>query len=109
MNRAFYAVAMTVALMAPGLALAQQAAPAERMGHQQARINQGVASGELTHHEAAVDEHHLRTDERIRANQKARDGGGPLTAAQRARDEHRLNNNSARIYDTKHNGRVAPP
>jgi hypothetical protein len=108
-KKSIHATAMVVALFAPGLALAQQAAPAERMGNQQARINQGVASGALTHHEAAVDEHHLRTDERIRANQKARDGGGPLTAAQRAKDEHRLNNNSARIYDTKHNGRVAPP
>ncbi len=109
MKRAVQAATMVIALLAPAAALAQQAAPAERMGHQQARINQGVASGALTKHEAAVDEHHLRTDERIRANQKARDGGGPLTAAQRAKDEHRLNNNSARIYDTKHNGRVAPP
>jgi hypothetical protein len=51
----------------------------------------------------------LHTDERIRAQQRAHNGGAPLTAAQRSRDERLLNNNSARIYDTKHNGRVAPP
>jgi hypothetical protein len=99
---------MAIAVLAPGLALAQEA-PAERMNRQQARINQGAASGALTHHEAAVDEHHLRTDERIRAQQRAHDHGAPLTAAQRSRDERLLNNNSARVYDTKHNGRTAPP
>jgi len=100
---------LAFALIAPGLAVAQQEPPAERMGNQQQRINQGVASGQLTHHEAVVDERHLHTDERIRAQQRAHNGGAPLTAAQRSRDERLLNNNSARIYDTKHNGRVAPP
>jgi hypothetical protein len=111
MNRTtgILALTLTLAVAGPAMALAQQPPPAERMGHQQQRINQGVASGALTHHEAAVDEQHLRRDERLRARQKAADHGGPLTAGQRARDEHLLNNNSARIYNTKHNGVGAPP
>ena len=98
------AAAFALALAAP--AAAQQAAPAERMNHQQERIDQGIASGDLTHHEAVNDERHLRRDERIRAQQKAKDHGGKLTGAQRARDERLLNNNSARVYDTKHSGKA---
>ena len=99
-----------LALAAPAAVLAQQApVVGHQMQTEQARINNGVASGQRTRHEAAVDEHHLRADERLRAEQRARDGGRPLSAAQRARDEQLLKNNSARIYDTKHNNMVAPP
>ena len=110
MNHFMLGAVLTMGLLMPCMALAQATpTPAERMAHQQQRINQGIASGQLTHHEAVVDERHLRTDERIRAQQRAHNGGAPLTASQRARDQRLLNNNSARIYDTKHNARVAAP
>ena len=81
----------------------------QRFDNQQERINQGVASGQLTRGEAARDENHLKADEALRHEQRLKDGGGPLTAAQRARDNHRLNTNSARIYDTKHNAETGVP
>jgi len=107
-TRAIHAAAI-LALLAPGFAAAQSApAPtvSQRFNNQQQRINQGVASGQLTHHEAVTDERHLKTDEAVRQRQRARDNGAPLTAQQRARDNHLLNNNSARIQQTKHNGKV---
>ncbi len=93
-------------------AQAVQPAPGEihqRFDNQQHRIDQGVASGQLTRAEAARDENHLKADEALRHEQRVKDGGGPLTAAQRARDNRRLNNNSARIYDTKHNAETGVP
>jgi len=79
----------------------------QRVDTQQQRINQGVASGQLTHHEAAVDESHLRADERQR-NADLRANGGHLTPAEKAHLNHNLNHNSARIYRTKHNGATQP-
>ncbi len=100
--------------LAAGSAWAQAVQPApgeihQRFDNQQERINQGVASGQLTRAEAARDENHLRADEALRHEQRVRDGGGPLTAAQRAKDNHLLNNNSARIYNTKHNAETGVP
>jgi len=91
--------------------LATVAAPAfaqpinQREANQQQRINQGVASGQLTGREAAHDERALNRDERITNRERAMNGGR-LTAREHARMERRLNHNSRRIYRTKHNGRV---
>lgn len=98
------------AIAAASLAVASAPALAQsidqREANQQQRINQGVASGQLTGHEAAHDQRKLsrieaRTD-RMRARQ-----GGVLTPAQHARIEQKLNHSSRRIYRTKHNDRVA--
>ncbi len=90
-------------------AAAQQPGPVQqRIDNQQQRINAGVRSGQLTNSEAVHDEHHLREDQAIR-NRDLAAHGGHLTPAERANLNKRLDHNSARIYDTKHNAAVAPP
>lgn len=72
-----------------------------RANNLQGRINQGVASGELTGREAARlqrQENHLRreiTRDRI-------DGG--LSAAERAKIQHQENRLNRRVYVQKHDG-----
>ena len=90
-------------------ALAQTPGPVQqRIDNQDQRINAGVKSGALTPGEAARDESH---DARIEAarNRDLAEHGGHLTPAERANLNHRLNHNSARIYDTIHNAKVAAP
>lgn len=92
--------------------LAAASAPAlaqpinQREDSQQQRINQGVASGQLTSREAAHDQRKLNHIEARADRMRARQGG-VLTPAQHARMERRLNRSSRRIYRTKHNDRVA--
>jgi hypothetical protein len=110
--RTFVYIVATMAACgaSPLAALAQPAGEVQqRFDNQQQRINNGVATGALTRGEAARDESHLRADEALRHRQRVRDDGRPLTAGQKARDNHLLNHNSARIYDTKHNGAVGVP
>jgi hypothetical protein len=104
-----------VTLAAAGmLGLATAAAHADpgpiqqRIDNQQQRINNGVDTGALTHHEATRDE---SADARLEAdrNRDLADHGGHLTAAERANLNRRLNHSSQHIYGTKHNARVAPP
>lgn len=76
-----------------------------RQAEQQARINQGVRSGELTNREA----NHLErqqarinnTEQRMRAQ-----NGGYLRPGQKARLEARQDRASANIYRKKHNARA---
>ena len=71
-----------------------------RQQREQARIRQGVRSGELTRREAA----RLEAEQaRIRAHEAyARRSGGELTALERARLERQLNRASRDIYRQKH-------
>lgn len=78
-----------------------------RFNDQQQRIDQGLASGQLTGREAARDESHLRYDERER-NRDLRANGGHLTPAEKVQLNRQLNHNSRRIYNTKHNGVTQP-
>jgi hypothetical protein len=73
-----------------------------RVNRQQARINQGVRSGQLTQHEYVSDENHL---DRINAQRERdlRHDDGHLTAGQHHQLNHELNRDSERIYFTKHN------
>ncbi len=76
-----------------------------RLARQQARINQGIKSGELTRPEAKNLERHeanIATDTKI---DKA-ENGGKLTAAEHKNLEKRLNRQSKRIYNKKHNART---
>jgi hypothetical protein len=90
------------------LALASSAMPASagevdnRVNRQQARINQGVKSGQLTQHEYNRDESRL---DRINAarNRDLAKNDGHLTAGEKARLNGRLNGDSKQIYFTKHN------
>lgn len=97
-----FAAALTAALALSGAVQAQSVN--QREGRQQARIDQGVASGRLTAGEAVRDERQQgridATEARMRAN-----NGGHLNGYQRARLENRQNRASAHIYNSKHNGR----
>jgi hypothetical protein len=77
----------------------------QRQENQQARIDQGIKSGELTRGEA----NRLEAQQgRIEANKlvdKAKDGG-KLTAKNRAQLTREQNRASANIYHLKHNGRT---
>lgn len=76
----------------------------QRKHHQQARIRQGVKSGELTHGEAKhieKQEHALNKEER----QMRKADGGKLTAADRAKLNRQQNHLSKEIYKDKHNNR----
>lgn len=70
-----------------------------RQANQRARINQGVASGELTRREAAglrAQQAHIRRDER-RA-----EADGVVTRAERRQLQRELNHSSRSIRNQKH-------
>ena len=76
----------------------------QREANQQARINQGVRSGELTPGETA----RLQNREGRINNEIARDraaNGGHLTPGERARVNRQQDRASAAIARDKHNGR----
>ena len=74
-----------------------------RQHNQERRINQGVRSGELTHHEARK----LRNDERnIRADKRMARANGHVSRGERRYIRHQENRTSRAIYRDKHNGRV---
>ncbi|MBO0801203.1 MAG: hypothetical protein J2P31_20480, partial [Blastocatellia bacterium] len=76
----------------------------QRERDQQARIRQGVRSGELTRREAGRLE---ARQARIRANEAhARRSGGRFTAAERARTQRQLNRSNRQIYSQKHDGQA---
>lgn len=102
------AITKSLATLAAVGALAVAALPASagevsnRVENQQDRIQQGVASGQLTQGEYNRDENRLRSINHQRLNDLRRNDGH-LTAAERAHLNRELNRNSNRIYFTKHN------
>ena len=100
-----FAFIVAVALFAPAVAGAQQVVGREN--HQQARISQGIASGQITAGGAA---HLERREAHINANRRAdlAANGGHLTPGESARLNARQNALSNRIFVDKHND-VAQP
>lgn len=89
-----------VVLVSSSMVLA--APPAVRSMNQQARINQGVQSGELNGREAArLEAQHNRIERQI---VRDRIDGGGMTPAERARIEAEQNRLSRRIATQKHDG-----
>ena len=79
-----------------------------REGNQQARIAQGVKSGQLTPRETS----HLENKEAHINNEVHNDraaNGGKLTPQERAQVNHQQNNVSKQIYNDKHNARTDRP
>jgi hypothetical protein len=79
-----------------------------REGNQQARIANGVKSGQLTPRETS----HLENKEARISNEVHNDraaNGGKLTPQQRAQVNHQQNNASKQIYNDKHNARTDHP
>jgi hypothetical protein len=77
----------------------------QREANQQARIAQGVRSGQLTEGETA----HLEHRESHVSNEIARDraaNGGHLTAAERSKVNRQQDRTSGAIYRDKHNGKT---
>lgn len=98
------AIAAVIATFA-GLASAQPTPVIHRRHvRQEARIHQGVRSGQLTRGEA----HRLQAGERhiARMNQRAH-ADGRVTYRERARINRAQNRESRRIYRLKHNRREA--
>lgn len=98
-------IAALLAAAATSAALPAAAQVVGRQDEQAARINQGVRSGELTHHEV----HHLNRQQdrvaRTEARMRARHGGAlsPHDHRVLAREQ---NHASRSIERAKHNGRV---
>ncbi len=77
---------------------------AKRQVNQQARIKQGVNSGELTKGETR----HLEKEEgKIQADKLEAKSDGKVTAAERSKLHHEENKASRDIYRKKHNNRTA--
>lgn len=96
MKLSFVALILTATLPLMGLAQGIN----QRQQNQQARIRQGVRSGELTRREAG----RLQAQQaRIRVNERyARRSGGEFTARERARIQGQLNRSSRTVYRQKH-------
>jgi len=78
----------------------------DRKERQQARIAQGVKSGQLTAGETArLERQEARINRETRRDRAA--NGGKLTPAEKARINHQQNVESARIYNKKHNAKTA--
>ena len=93
---------LTLAALAATMAFAQTATPRieRREARQDARIHQGVRSGELTPGEAARLRAGQRHVDRMEGRAKA---DGVVTPRERARIGRAQNNESRRIYRLKHN------
>jgi hypothetical protein len=78
-------------------------ADVQRNVNQQARINQGVRSGQLSNHEAGALERGQAHVDRSEAHAGA---NGHVGAGEQARTQGKENHQSARVYDKKHNGTV---
>jgi len=78
-------------------------ADVQRNVNQQARINQGIRSGQLTNKEAGSLERGQAHVDRAEGNAAA---NGHVGAGEQARIQGKENRQSTRIYDKKHNARV---
>ena len=100
---------LAASLLSSVAVLAQTAPPpgtaGQRKADQQARIAQGVQSGQLTAHETGNLEHREASVNREERNMRAANGG-KLTAGDRAALNNRQNNISKSIYKDKHNAKV---
>jgi hypothetical protein len=99
----------TAYLLLTVAAVAQTAPPpgtaGQRKVDQQARIAQGVKSGQLTAHETSNLEHREASVNHEERNMRAANGG-KLTAADRTALNNRQNHISNSIYNDKHNAAV---
>jgi hypothetical protein len=99
MSGKLLAAALAASLSVPALA----AEVDRRQANQQARIGEGVRSGELTPRETArLERKEARTRREIRRDRAA--NGGTLTPAEKAKINREQNRTSRRIYRAKHNG-----
>lgn len=98
-------VSVLAVIISAGLPLIGSAQGINQREHnQQARIRQGVRSGELTRRETGRLE---ARQARIRVNEAyARRSGGKFTAAERSRIQRQLNRSNRQVYRQKHDGQA---
>ena len=99
-TKALLGAALFAAVAAPLAANAGEVH--NRIVHQQTRIDQGVASGQLTRREYMSTEGHLQAIEAQRRHD-LRKNGGHLTPFERRHLNREENRNSRLIYFDKHN------
>ena len=95
-------------LAATGVAMAQPATPNldKREARQQQRIDQGVASGQLT----AKETNRLQKREaKLAADEAAAKADGTVTPAERRKLQREANRDSHAVRKAKHNGQTASP
>lgn len=99
---------ITALLIAASGAAFAQATPRldQREANQQQRIDQGVASGQLTQKEAARLEKREAT---LKAHEQLAKADGVVTKQERIRLNREANRDSKAIYKQKHDRQVAPP
>ena len=103
-----------IALSLTALAAHAQSAPAEpltpkidqRQAHQEQRIEQGKASGQLTPREARRLE---KRQARIAAAETQAKADGTITRAERKQLRHKLDRSGRDIRREKHDAQTAPP
>ncbi len=110
----FQALISALVLASSGAAFAQAPAVADptatpridqRVANQQKRIDQGVASGQLT----AKETNRLNKREaKLAANTVAAKADGKVTAAERRKLKREANHNSRVIHKQKHDKQTAP-
>ena len=103
--RSTIAALISAAVIAP--AAAQTATPGvdKRQANQEARIQQGVQSGQLTAKEAAKLE---KGQAKIQAKETKAKADGVVTAKERAKLAKAQKKQSKKIYKEKHDKQVAP-
>ena len=102
-------IAASLAAIATAITLpafAQTATPGidQRQANQERRIDQGIASGQLTQREANRLE---RGQQRVDNMENRAKSDGVVTARERARIQHAQNVESKRIYRQKHDRQVS--
>jgi hypothetical protein len=107
MNRILYAAAAAVLTATAFSATAGTETPRidRRQAHQEQRIDQGIASGELTRREAHRLEHRQSVINKAEDKAKA---DGTVTTQERKRIARMQNKASHRIYRQKHDAQELP-
>lgn len=77
----------------------------QRQANQEKRIEQGVASGQLTEKEAARME---KREDKLEADKQAAKADGKVTAQERKQLHHEANRDSRAIFLQKHDRQHAP-
>jgi hypothetical protein len=102
------AISVTAGAIVTSNAIAQTGTPRldQREAKQQHRINQGIASGQLTPREATKLQNRQN---RLNANEARAKADGVVTPAERRQLNREANRNSKKIYQKKHNRKSVAP
>ncbi len=107
MKKLLCSAAIAAALLLPCYSAPEEGRIQQRKENQQARIAQGVKSGQLTAGETANLEHkEARLNREIRNDRKA--NGGTLTPGEKRQINRQQNRLSRDIYREKHDSQTQP-